>query len=143
MADQDETPTAAVAKELLLKARVPEAWVEIPGVGSVRVRGLSRGEVFVLQKTQNKKDVAGYERKLIAAAMVEPRLTELEVQAWQEASPAGELHPVGAKIRELSGLEKTAEKEAVLDFRGGPNDGVRTLPGGTTEDDGGADPGDQ
>jgi len=143
MADQDKTPTTAVAKELLLKARVPEAWVEIPGVGSVRVRGLSRGEVFVLQKTQQDKDVARYERKTIALGMVEPQLTELEVQAWQEASPAGELERVGAKIRELSGLQETAEKEAVLDFRGGPDDGVRALPGGATEDDGGADPGDQ
>jgi len=129
MADQtpdpvtDQTPVA-VSKEQLLKGSMTEEWVPIPGKGSVRVRGLSRGEVFVLQKLRkdNRIDVATDERRTIALCMVEPQLTEAEVEQWQKGSPAGELEPVAAKIRELSGLQDKADKEAMLDFRDEPDE---------------------
>lgn len=123
-----------VSKEELFAARLPSAEVEIPGVGTVRVRGLSRGEVFGVQ---NAKGTAAVERKILAFGMVDPALTEPEVQRWQEASPAGELDEVVDKIRELSGLNDKAEKEAVLDFREGAEPGVRDVPGGQAVDDGG------
>jgi hypothetical protein len=127
-----------IDKEALLKTRLPEAEVPIPGVGTVRVRGLSRGEVFGTQKA---KDTAVMERKILAFGMLDPVLTEAEVQRWQEACPAGELDPVVDKIRELSGLSDTSEKEAVLDFREGSDDGVRALPGAEAEHDGGGSAG--
>lgn len=129
----------AVDKSVLLKDRLPEADVEIPGVGVVHVRGLSRGEVLGLQKKvgDGADRAARMERETIALAMVDPVLTVMEVQRWQEASPAGELEPVTEKIQELSGMKETSEKEAVLDFRGEPDAGVRALPGGQAEHDGG------
>jgi len=111
----------SVSKEALFAARLPEDDVEIPGVGSVRVRALSRGEVFGVQ---NAKGTPAIERKILALGMVDPTLTESEVQRWQDACPGGELDPVVDKIRELSGLADGAEKAAVLDFRGEPDDGV-------------------
>jgi len=105
----DQTPVA-ISKDQLLKSGMTEAWVQIPGKGSVRVRGATRGEVFVMQKTRKKGDVAADERKTIALCMVEPKLTEDEVAAWQDTAPAGELEPVAAKIRELSGLSEGADK---------------------------------
>lgn len=112
-------------KELLFKSRIPEADVEIPGVGTVRVRGLSRVEVIVMRKATDTEHLDGpralvIERKMLAAAMVDPELTEAEVGQWQKASAAGELGPVTQKIQELSGMLDGSAKEAVQTFRGEP-----------------------
>lgn len=120
-------------KEALFKPRLTEAEVDIPDVGIVRVRGLSRGEVFGLQQI---KDVAAYERKILALGVVDPVLTQAEVQRWQEACPAGELEPVVDKIRQLSGLDDDADKSGVQEIRGEPSDGVRILPSGEAVFDG-------
>lgn len=131
-------------KDLLFKSRLDEADVDIPGVGTVRVRGLSRVEVIAMRKaTDNDPDTLDgkralvIERKLIAAAMVDPKLTESEVARWQDAAPAGELEPVTARISELSGMVEGASKSGVPGDGGGPGPGVRTLPGDEAVDDGG------
>jgi len=131
-----------VSKEQLLKARLGEAEVQLPGVGTVRVRALSRGEIFRLQKLKT-KETGARERLILSLGMLDPAMTQLEVESWQEAAPAGELDPVVDKIRDLSGLDEKAEKEAVLDFRDGPDDGVRALPSSEAGDDGGHDSGDE
>jgi hypothetical protein len=103
-------------KAKLLTSRMPTDEVEIPGVGTVTVRGLSRGEVFAIRKVANgDQDV---ERKTLARAMVEPEFTEDEAGQWQAASPAGELEPVTKRIQELSGLAEGADKSGVPEVRG-------------------------
>lgn len=107
-------------KEALLKPRLPEAEVEVPGVGPVRVRGLSRDEVLVVRKATD-HDVAKVdgprilvlERKMLAAAMLDPAMTEAEVGQWQKVAPAGEIEPVVDKVQELSGLAEGAGKSGV------------------------------
>jgi hypothetical protein len=84
--------------------------VEIPGFGSVTVRGLTRAEALRIRGRD--MDEAEAERLLLAAALVEPRLTEDEVATWQEVSPAGELGPVAEAVLELSGMVSDASKEA-------------------------------
>lgn len=133
----------AIDKETLLARRadtehgMPEAEVEIPGVGTVRVRGLTRGEVFRVQQV---KGTDAIERKILAMGMVDPPLTEQEARRWQHNSPAGEIDLVADKIRELSGLKRESAKEAYKSLRDESGNGVRTLPGGDAEDDGEADP---
>lgn len=134
-------------KEKLLAARhdtahgMPEADVDIPDVGTVRVRGLNRGEVFQVQQV---KGVAAIERRILALGMLDPELTESEVARWQQTSPAGELEPVVDKVRKLSGLSDQASKEAYKSLREGSGDGVRALSGGEAVDDsGGAAAGDE
>lgn len=125
----------AVDKELLLKRRGNEATVQIDGVGEVRVRGLSRGEVFAMQEA---KGTQAQEARIVHYGLVDPQMTEAEVREWQNNSPAGEMQDVVAKIQELSKLTDSAAKEAMTTFRDGPNDGVRVLPGTEALDDGGA-----
>lgn len=96
-------------KSALFKDRLPEAEVEIPGLGSVRVRGLTRAEVLNVRKATDDEHMDGpraltLERKLLAKAMVDPALTEAEVGKWQEMGTPGELEPVIEKVQELSGL---------------------------------------
>lgn len=121
-------------KARLLKPRVPEGTVDLEGLGTVRVRGLSRGEVFM---TQQVKGVEATERKIVAIGMLDPVMTEDEVRQWQRSSPAGEMEAVVDKISELSGLNKGAEKQAMQSFRDDSGDGVRVLPGGEAGHDGG------
>jgi hypothetical protein len=128
-------------RERLFKPRLPEAEVEVEGIGTIRVRGLSRIEAMLVQKANG---IAAMERTMLALAMVDPELTEAEVSRWQKASTAGELEPVTQKISELSGMTQESAKEAMRTFRDEPGDGVRVLPGAEAGDDGGpAAPGDE
>lgn len=120
-------------KEKLLSRRIEEDDVEIEGIGTVRVRGLTRGEVFM---TQQGKDTETMERKIVALGMVDPPMNEDDVKTWQRNSPAGELEPVVDKIRELSGLGEGAQKSGVQDVRDEPGPGVRILPSPEAGDDG-------
>lgn len=126
-----------VDKVRLLKSRLPEAEVEIPGVGTVRVRGLARAEVLDVRDLRG----AEFERRLIAIALVDPELTDDEAYEWQQAAVVGEFEPVVAKVMELSGLATGAGKEAYKELASDPDAEFRDVPGVATEDDGGPAPG--
>jgi len=120
-------------KDLLLSRRIDEGKVEL-SVGTVKVRGLTRGEVFMTQKAG---DTEAHERRIVAFGMVDPPMNEDDVKQWQRNSPAGELD----KIRQLSGLGEGADKSGVPDVRDEPGHGVRDVPGDEAVDDGGQAPG--
>lgn len=104
-------------KELLFKPALPEAEVDIPGKGSVRVRALSRYEVMLLQKSAS-EDKELFERKALAMALVDPAMSEADVERWMRVTPFGDLNLVTMKISELSGLlDQNAVKEAIKTFR--------------------------
>lgn len=110
-------------KEALFAARLPEADVEIPGVGTVRVRGLSRHEMLTAGRSES-KGVEAMERIMLSYGMVDPQLGEDDVARWQKASPAAEIMPVVSKINELSGIGRDAQKEAYKSLRSGSEPGV-------------------
>ncbi len=115
-------------KELLFKESLPEADVEIPGKGTVRVRALTRAEALSCQSVKDGPGrVEAIERKMLALAMVDPEMTEAEVGRWQKASVAGEMDRVGNKIQELSGMTEGAAKAAYKEFESDP-DGEFRLP---------------
>jgi hypothetical protein len=100
-------------KNKLIKDRISinTAEVEIPGVGKVVVRGLSRYELLLSGK--NTEDVAVIERRTLATALVDPRMSEADVEQWQKNSPASEIGPVTKAIQTLSGLGEGAGKSDV------------------------------
>jgi hypothetical protein len=119
---------------------LPEDDVEVPNMGTVRVRGLSREEVF---ETQKAKDTQAHERKILHLGMIDPPMTEGQAGVWQKVSPGGEIEPVIDKIRELSGLDEGADKSELSRDGGESRDRVRDDAGRTTGDDSGpAAPGD-
>jgi hypothetical protein len=97
-------------KNKLIKDRISSntAEVEIPGVGKVVVRGLSRYELLLSGK--NTEDVTVIERRTLATALVDPRMSEADVEQWQKNSPASEIGPVTKAIQALSGLGEGAAK---------------------------------
>jgi hypothetical protein len=127
-----------VDKEALFTPRLPEDDVEVPNVGTVRVRGLSRIEAMHVQAANGTEAT---ERRMLALGLVDPKLTEAEAGKWQDASPAGELEAVTDRIAELSGMKPEAVKEAVKAFEADPEAEFRVLPSGGTGDDGGSAPG--
>lgn len=120
-------------KELLFKPRLPEEEVEIPGIGTMRVRALNRQEVKKLQamESDDLRDL-----HMVALGLVEPTLSVSEVRRWAEASPAGEMEPVSDKIATLSGIKDESPKEAMKNFEANPEDEFRVLPGSEARDDG-------
>jgi hypothetical protein len=139
-----------VDKEALFAPRLGDAEpVEIPGVGTVTVRGLSRAEAMHVQAAE---DLAEKDRRVIAQGLVDPELVIpglkhradgkpcekcADAGRWQQASLADELEDVTATITRLSGLAPGADKDAYRTFRGEPGDGVRVLPGEQAGDAGG------
>jgi hypothetical protein len=108
----------AVDKAALLASRgIGLTTVPLGELGEVKVRALSRAEALA---SQGEHDQAEAEVFLLALAMVEPKLTEDEVRAWQRVAPAGELQPVVLAILKASGMEQDSPKQAVKTFRGRP-----------------------
>lgn len=115
----------AISKDALLgQSGPPQADVEIPGLGTVTVRGLTRVEVLSVRKATDNDPAAVdgprllvLERKLIAAGMVEPEMSEADVHRWQDVAPAGQLEPITEKIQELSGLLEGSDKATFPEVR--------------------------
>jgi predicted transcriptional regulator len=102
-------------KALLKKARLAEEDVDLPGVGVIRVRALSRAEA--LRVTDTEMPVTRMEQLLLSMAMVDPEMSEQDVAEWQSAASAGELEPVTEVIKRLSGLAEKAAKSGVPGVR--------------------------
>lgn len=109
-------------KTVLFQTRLPEEDVSIPGVGTVRVRALSRAEVLLVRKSTDDEHMDGpralvLERKLLAKALVDPALSEAEVGHWQDAATPGEIEPVVTVVQRLSGLLQESPKSGVQGVR--------------------------
>ena len=104
-----------VDKAALLTKRFGVEDVEVPGVGTVQIRALTRAEALSVQGVEI--DVEVLEQKLIAMAMVDPQLTETEVKEWQTCGSAGEIQVIVEAIVRVSGLEGYTAKAAYANFR--------------------------
>lgn len=98
-------------KESLFKPRLEERDVEIDGVGTVRVRALSRDELAEVREEYadddgELTDRRGFEYGLVAAALVDPAdMTPEDVALWAKAAPSGEVLKVLGVINNVSGLD--------------------------------------
>mgnify|MGYP001593033462 FL=1 len=107
----------ALSKEELIKARFGVEDFELAGVGTVRIKPLTRAQA--LEVRGKELTVAEVEQCLLSWAMVEPGLTREDVAAWQEVADAGSFEPLVDRIAEISGMKKGASKSGVPDVRNG------------------------
>lgn len=99
----------------LFAAALPEDDVETHA-GTIRVRGLSRAEVFKLKRyTYAEQDQL--DQKMLEWGVVEPKLTEAEVRAWRAAWTTDQLDAVTERIAELSGMPTDKKEPATEDER--------------------------
>lgn len=96
-------------KEQLLTRRLPTEPYNIPGVGTITIRGLSRAESL---KVQACPEVAGKDRLIIEYGVVDPRLTATDVREWQDNATSGEIEALSARIGRLSGLLEESPRAA-------------------------------
>lgn len=129
-----------VDKRQLLKPRLAETEIDVPGLGEIRVRVLSRAEVIDHLLMVDRSVPGAFETRLLSLSLVDPTLTEKEVAQWRKAAPAEEIDDVVAKINELSALNDQAAKDAYKEFESNPDSEFRVLPGGEAGDDGGSTP---
>ena len=92
----------------LLVRRLLEEDVDIPDVGTVRVRGLSRGEVFDLRGDDI--SLAELEIRTLAACLIEPVISVDDAREWYYGAPQNETGLVLERIRKLSALDEGAQK---------------------------------
>jgi hypothetical protein len=100
----------AVDKNALLAPRLGEGEHEVPGVGTVRLRGLSRAEVL---EARTLADTAAADRFMVSRALLDPKLTEAEVATWAANSGPKEIEDLTGAIVELSGMGTGAAKSGV------------------------------
>lgn len=105
----------AISKADLLKVKVDTRVYVVEGVGEVKYRGLTRGEAVGLQGKQ--MDASAMDRKLLATAVVDPKLTEEEWGEVADATPAGLLSGLSEAIAEASGMRVADAKAAYAQFR--------------------------
>lgn len=102
--------------ESLIKQRAGSEDLLLPSGLLVLVRGLSRGEVFMLQKSRADggiKTEQAWEQRMVALAMIQPKLTEDQVMEWQQGPAGGDMEVLTDKIKDLSKLGQGADKSGV------------------------------
>lgn len=108
------------AEALTAPAELPSDDVIVAN-GKVRVRGLTRGETFAMHAAKQSgglKTELEWERRMVSIAMLAPEMTEDQVAEWQRRDIAGgDLEAVTARISELSGIVKGADKSSVSAIR--------------------------
>lgn len=105
----------ATADELTAADLMEESDARTKDGKLVRVRGLTRGEVLVMQTLRSKgiiKDEAQWEQLLLHKAMIKPEMSEQQVAAWHKG-PAANMQPVVLRVEELSGMREGAQKSDV------------------------------
>lgn len=122
LAPREDTPSGA-----------KEDGVEVPGFGTIRVRGLNRLEAIHVGRAD---EIEERDRRMVALAALAPQFTPAEVGRWQKVDTNGEIERVTRKIAELSGMLEGADREAYKSLRGESRAGVRVFPGAETLDDG-------
>lgn len=90
--------------------------VTLPSGKTVQVRGLSRKEHLWIGKGTD--DPIEIERRILTAGMVQPKMTDAQLQAWQDKPGCTrEVSRVSDAIRELSGFGEEADKSDVQEVR--------------------------
>lgn len=129
-----------IEREHLFKPRIPEEEYEIEGIGTIRIRGLSRVETLRAKKSAGNVDE--FEVKVLSIGVVEPHLSEDDVRAWQASAISQEVEDVANTILELSGLlpstKEATERRMMLDGEAR----FRVPAGPDAGDDGGGTPGE-
>ena len=123
--------------KLFSKVAMPTTIVELPGIGTVTVRGLTRAEVLDIQRQRNGRKADWIERQMVRIGLTDPELTDDEVEQMYAALPNGHLDRITKAIAGLSGMDKEADREAMRAFREEVGLGTGLPAGGKAGNDGG------
>jgi hypothetical protein len=100
---------STLTREQILNRKLGRETVELPGGGSVLVRGLTRKEAIAVQEQKTTED---RDNVMISCGMVQPTMSVDDVQAWADTDAAGTMNVVSEAIARLSGMLEDSGKEA-------------------------------
>lgn len=93
-----------ISKEVFLKGHLPEDTIEVPEIGTIRIRALSRAEALASTEL-----VAGErEAQVLAWGLADPAITKEEAQQWRETTMPGVVNAVAYEILVLSGMTESS-----------------------------------
>lgn len=107
--------TEYASLEDLIKPRAGEDTedYDLPGVGTVAIRSLTRAEFIQAQKRFG-DDMEKQEQFILSRCVVKPEgVTESVVAQWQRASGIGEINELAKYINKMSGIKSGADKSSV------------------------------
>ncbi len=104
-----------VDKATMLASDVDAEDLDVPGLGLVRVKGLTRAETIETTKFEG----AAWERAIIVRGLVEPRLTDDEVETFQDSKRSGVVTAIFNRIIHLSAVGRDATKSDPAEDGGG------------------------
>jgi hypothetical protein len=124
----------------LTTSHLPEDDVPLPGLGLVRVRGLSRQEVLDMPDVVEGDEGSSRRQQsyILTRGMLIPSMTEDQVDGWMGAGISPEVNDVLKRLGELSGLTSTAVKDTTRELMTDDGAQFRDVPSGTAGDDPGA-----
>ncbi len=100
-------------EELLKGDEIPEEDLILPGDRKIRVKGLSAFERKLTYKnvvTDEGTDLTTIETRIHKYGIVQPKMTEAQVEKWCKNALSGAVELVTNKIRVLSGMVDEADK---------------------------------
>jgi len=108
------TPRQYASVEDLARPRsgVEEEDYEVPGVGWIRIKGITRADFLTAQRRFG-EDLQAQERFILSRSVIQPRVTEAIAGQWQEASGVQEINKLAMRINEMSGITQGADKSVV------------------------------
>lgn len=112
--------SASSKEDLLSDTQLHPVEVDLPSGMTVEVRGLSLQE----QGKTRFDDEVQVIRAYLSAGLVEPKLTDDELDLWLGRAPAGDPAAAASKIAELCGTGKEQQKAAYKSVRRGSGSGV-------------------
>lgn len=110
-----------LSPDKVIASSLTEDDYEISGKGKIRIRSMTRDEMYSLRsKATNKKtdelDKRLYERLVVVTCVIVPELDINQVAEWQKNSSAGgELQGITKAIMTLSKFDEGADKSDVPD----------------------------
>lgn len=96
---------------LFAGSKPEETDLDLPGVGTIRIRGLRRVDTFAVREAGD--DVAVMNRRVLALGLVEPTMSEADAAQWMQVASSDIVGRVVEAIFGLSGMGKDAQKSGV------------------------------
>lgn len=93
-----------ISKEVFLKGHLPEDTIEVPEIGTVRIRALSRAEAL----SSTELPSGEREAQVLAWGIVDPAITVEEAQQWRESATPGIVNGLAYEILVLSGMTESS-----------------------------------
>ena len=106
-------------KDDLFTAHIETEDFELPSGLVVTLRGLTGFEVHLMRKMAGENGEMA-DAVALSMGLVDPVLSKDEALRWMKNRPAGESTAATGRIRDLSGLNDDAPKEAYKSLRGEP-----------------------